>query len=268
MKYLYLVLCLLIVVPCYATTDTFEGQELTTAANVEGVTTCDTMEGQVRAAGGSNCPTGSSYQSACDGDYPSQTKYLCFGASQLDGAEQGTVSIGTDYGEGGSVGLQVDGADEGVEWTVTTDNILTSGVGTICARVYAVPADWDTTAVPFEVQSAAGRFGCLMLDSNTVRCDHYGGTNQGIVDAPGTFSEQTWYTIKYSWDDTNDNHEACLGTSANPSGAECTEDTGDTLDDFTANNLHLGEEEIGAVATIALNISYIKVYSTYQATCE
>ena len=40
----------------YATVDTLEGEELTDAANIEGVTTTDTVEGQVlKAAAGSEC---------------------------------------------------------------------------------------------------------------------------------------------------------------------------------------------------------------------
>ena len=46
MRYLYLFLCLLLTAPCFAVTDTLEGQELTTSANIEGVTTTDTIEGQ------------------------------------------------------------------------------------------------------------------------------------------------------------------------------------------------------------------------------
>lgn len=57
-KLLYLIIFLLLISPCYATTDTLEGEELTTSANIEGVTTTDTVEGQVVTAGGVACGSG------------------------------------------------------------------------------------------------------------------------------------------------------------------------------------------------------------------
>gem|GEM_PF-4387539 len=50
----YLVLALLLLFPLsgYCTTDTLEGEELTSSATIEGVNTTDTVEGQVLATGG------------------------------------------------------------------------------------------------------------------------------------------------------------------------------------------------------------------------
>lgn len=48
----FIVALLLPVWICYAAVDTLEGEELTDAANIEGVTTTDTVEGQVLKAGG------------------------------------------------------------------------------------------------------------------------------------------------------------------------------------------------------------------------
>ena len=54
-KILCLILCLAFATICYATTDTLEGEELTTSANIEGVTTTDTVEGQVIKSGAVAC---------------------------------------------------------------------------------------------------------------------------------------------------------------------------------------------------------------------
>lgn len=62
MKHLTTVLlaCFLlgVTVFCWSAIDTLEGEELTDAANIEGVTTTDTVEGQVLTAGGAPAATG------------------------------------------------------------------------------------------------------------------------------------------------------------------------------------------------------------------
>ena len=49
-KYIIVLLILLLSTLCYAAIDTFEGETITDANNIEGCTTCDTIEGQVKKA--------------------------------------------------------------------------------------------------------------------------------------------------------------------------------------------------------------------------
>jgi len=49
-KILYLIICLFIAFPCYAAIDTFEGETVTDANTIEGVSTTDTVEGQTLKA--------------------------------------------------------------------------------------------------------------------------------------------------------------------------------------------------------------------------
>lgn len=46
-RILYLIVCLLFALSCYAATDTLEGETVTSANTIEGVSTTDTVEGQV-----------------------------------------------------------------------------------------------------------------------------------------------------------------------------------------------------------------------------
>ena len=49
-KYILVLLILLLSTLCYAALDTFEGETITDANNIEGCTTCDTIDGQVKKA--------------------------------------------------------------------------------------------------------------------------------------------------------------------------------------------------------------------------
>jgi len=71
--------------------------------------------GGVAAAAASPCPSGTAYLSAWDGDYTADTDKICYAskASQKDGTQNGTVELSTDYGESGTIGLQVTAVDEG-----------------------------------------------------------------------------------------------------------------------------------------------------------
>ena len=60
-RILCLIICLTLATICYATTDTLEGEELTTSANIEGVTTTDTVEGQEITSGAVSCNSGTDY---------------------------------------------------------------------------------------------------------------------------------------------------------------------------------------------------------------
>ena len=72
-KYILVLLILLLSTLCYAAIDTFEGETITDANNIEGCTTCDTIDGQVKKAAGCTAST--------PGNDNSEIGYITVGAS-------------------------------------------------------------------------------------------------------------------------------------------------------------------------------------------
>jgi len=268
LKWLILSVLLLCSTPANAEIDTFVGIEsIDTFVGVESI---DEAVGVTIASGGSDCPSGSSYLSAWGGNYPSDTDKICYNsqASQKDGSSNGTFGVGTDYGEGGGdIGIQINAADEGYRWVVATDDLLDDTVGTICVRCEMQALTGNTQIVEFSFNSSNVASIYILSDGRVRGLYRGNGSGENVTEA-GPISTSTWTTLKYTWDDTNDNHKICLGTDANPT--DCTEDTGDTLTPFSTavDTLTAGEFEYGLDMTDEFHITYIKVYSTYDATCE
>ena len=147
----FLIVLLLLTGIIYAAVDTLEGEELTDAANIEGVTTTDTVEGQVLKAAGNGgitfvqcaLATQSWGTTIVVSISPAEGNLLFYGASYKDG-DVPTGDVETNTSQGFTEIDAVDGTDSEL-WTgfiASADAGVTSvtltwgadgyGVGFVC----------------------------------------------------------------------------------------------------------------------------------------
>jgi hypothetical protein len=128
-KYIVLLLVLCVGGYCYAVIDTFEGQEITTSANIESVTTTDTIEGQEITAGGapSGAPAWGTYGTAVgnilfawDGKSSSGVAV----AYLSDESEIGGVNTGGTFSTDGARTIWItDADDDRLVWSIDSGDI-------------------------------------------------------------------------------------------------------------------------------------------------
>jgi hypothetical protein len=231
-----------------------------------------TAGGGVAAAPASPCPSGTGYLSAWDGDYTSDTDKMCYNskASTIDGTLSGG-SLSTDYGESGSVGLLADASNEYLTWTNTSSVLLNESEGTICIRVYINAESYSGFTQLFEATNGENpgeqRIKLYFASDGSLKVEIEDdvGTEFYTNTAGSAITPQTWSTAKYTWltgTTTEGKHKICVN-------ATCTEDTGDNITAITElTYITLGERYCNISMTHPLWIDSLKIYNTYDATCE
>lgn len=218
---------------------------------------------KVGAGNGGDCPSGSNYLSAWDGDYTSQDKYICYNSqvSQKDGTEIGTVEISGSYGRTGN-GLRINASNERLEWPIVSDDILDDSVGTVCVDIYVNVATITGQVDIFQANDGGGApaMSVVVRSSATVRGLWYDGS-ENYATSTGTVTEQTWETLKYTWDQPNDDHKICID-------AACDEFLDAGLGSLAGLDTILLGEEYAGVVSHPVWIDNLRVYDTYDATCE
>ena len=265
MRYLYLLLCLVLAAPCFAVTDTLEGQELTTSANIEGVTTTDTVEGQVVTSGAAyTCPTGT-YLFAYDGDYTGEVKQACFtnGTANKLGTENdpGTnITVSADY-------VEFDALNANLTFAVTGDDGLDDQEGTIYFSIYIVTTAGSNNLIESFPASLPDQNGIKILTSTGQLIGFIEAGNVQHSTYGSTLSPDTWYRVGYAWKvgGAGANHSISGVTLGSVHSWADDEDALDatawTPDDFT-----IGENYGGNVVENTIRIKDVLVVPTFKGT--
>lgn len=276
--YLIIVLILFISTYCYATTDTLEGEELTTSANIEGVTTTDTVEGQVVTSGGTSCPD--CYNDAnvvwsWDGDHDDGHNTACDSAGNADLADTDNATTHTDYGEDGSVGMLIEDANQYLQWTQTDGQYLDEDLAqTICIRCKISGVLTPSQTHMFKSLSATDQIRVVISSGESV----YGfyAPQAGAVSVVGTKPDTTtWETVAYSWDmPTNEDHSANPGDAVDPDNDWATtwdpddNELANTMANFLAN-INIGNfSDANPGVGEYIYIDRIAIVSGYEFDCS
>ena len=174
----------------------------------------------IRTSGGgaSPCMTGT-YRLAWDGDYTADTDAACDdAAAKVNGAVNGSLQIGTSYGEGGSVGIQADNAPENIEWSDSgDDHIDGSGSMTYFFRLYiSAVLDEDTTFYfAWDDNVSYNNFVYCDVDVNrTIQCAWRGNGTQVTHNSTDTIFTTTWTTIAFAVDNSSDDISIKIGAGS------------------------------------------------------
>lgn len=176
MKKLFVILFLLIPLYCYAGTDTLEGEELTTSATIEGVSTTDTVEGQeIASAGGFIHENGFEAQSD-DDDWTADA-----GSPDLDYSTAGLSLEGSEC------------AELSPSEAITIDVTTTGEIYTVW--MFRLDDDYESTETPFRIRDSGDSTlaSVVFQNGNSVKAQPAGGSYTSSV---ATISSATSYYIK------------------------------------------------------------------------
>jgi hypothetical protein len=203
-----------------------------------------------RGGAAPNCMSGT-YVLAWNGDYPSDTDAACDSAqAKEDGAVNGSLDIGTDYGESGSVGIKADTVGESLEWADAADEFIDDDAErTIWIRAY-MSATPDNDLFIFRATNGTQYLAIQWRTSGDIR-GQYSGTG-GVYNASCDVDSSTggWVTIGYTYDTPNQDHAIdCDGS--------WDEDLNEIVTDFGVTNVD--EIHIGAPTNEPGDAEYIQV---------
>jgi len=268
-KYLLLAVLLLLPFTLNADVDTLEGEELTTSANIEGVTTTDTIEGQVvTAGGGGGCPSGTD-AFAWNGDHESGSDYGCEGATP-EQASSNTGTIHADYGRTGN-GFMFTNPNEYLEWAVTADDKIDDEIGTVWFWVYTPNGGLLGNNAAFEAYGAsADKLWFQVQGVERIRNYVKHNNTEDSVYPAMTITPETWTLVGMSWRAS----EAGLDLAGTVNDGDTTYwEAGETLeedDDLTAfgnaiSVTGLGEHNSASTGTDEVWIDDFYILKTYKA---
>ena len=197
-----------------------------------------------------------------DGDHSSGTKYGC----KSDGSTilgTGSLTPNTSYGESGSYGLRLDGANH-LLFATSGDAQIDDTIGTIWMRLRID----DDPAPIAEVTLFEGAVDGTVADSIFMKLATanmwgiWGDPASSIYANSGTITTgASFQNVGYSWDCSSTNH------SANPGDGTWDEDAGEiscNLANF--NQIVIGENDFDKNApTSFIYVDRIVILSTYEA---
>jgi len=102
-----------------------------------------------------------------------------------------------------------------------------------------------------------------------LKATYTGDAAEANITSSGPMAARTWTTIKYSWNLAAGDEKICYGTTANPT--TCVEETSEVMTALNpvANEFVLGESHLNNSGSgHPIRYDYVKIYSTYDATCE
>ena len=229
----------------------------------------DSVNITVRAsgAGGGDCPTGA-YLSYWDGDHTSGTNYICTngGINIKNGNQNGTIEIGTTYGQDSTVGVRINSVNESLSWAISGRDLLNEETGTMWFSVYFPNSSRAGAAQFIEANSgnSANFLYALSLVNGRVIFG-YRGYSTGAVDVVSGINDRvstrTWTRVGCSWDRPNSRLSVKVG---NGPWTEIVR----TLVQWSApaSELHIGEESSQSPLADIYYIDDVIVFSDYQAS--
>lgn len=213
------------------------------------------------AAGGGDCPAGT-YKFYWNGDHSSGDDHACVDSGNSSDAWDATNggAVGSAYGYAGD-GFGVTGDNQYRIWTVTSDDIFSEDLGTICVRFW-VDASVDDECVLFESEynnDGENYLLCHVEAADTVLCKQEGNNSAIYARSDGdTVNLNAWNYMCYRYDPGSTTH----GVSLN--GATWDDDAEAVAWVVEPNDFGLGEYETGVNFTENCYVDEIFVFGTYE----
>ena len=213
-----------------------------------------------RGGAAPNCMSGT-YVFAWNGDYPSDTDAACDSvAAKEEGTINGSLDIGTSYGESGSVGIKADTTGESLQWTDAADEFIDDDAErTVWMRVYMSAAP-DNDLRIFNATSGTYRVSIQWRVTGDIRGQYYGTGELASVSCDVDSSTGTWVTIGYTYDMPNGDHSIDCDGTWDENIDEITADHGTAV---TAIYIGAPDNEPGDVEYI--QVDRIAIVDGYQA---
>jgi len=156
---------------------------------------------------GYGCMTGT-YTLGWTGDWPSDTDRACAGSGDetgVNGAITGSPDIGTDYGEGGSVGLKANAVNEYITY-VDSDYVSGNSAYTIWLRVYISAIPTGNTRLFTLYGDATNYINAVFTNTGNVMATWRSGATTPTAYGTAVLSTGTWSNVGYTWDTPNQDH--------------------------------------------------------------
>ena len=190
----------------YATTDTLEGEELTTSATIEGVATTDTVEGQVVKAGGASASDIVFWlnfeENDNSGDYNMGASECSDG--DTSGAYTGSAVVNTDAALTGTYGLDSPSSGDYMTFVVSSGDIMNATACIIGFKLYI--NTWANLSTVFEYYLNGSNYFSLRLSNDGDDFYLYwyeGGVGKNITDIDVNLSATTEYYVEFFIDAAN-----------------------------------------------------------------
>jgi len=164
------------------------------------------------------------YDFCYTGDYSGDVRKACYAnGSNQTGTDVGTISVSSGY-------ITVDAVDEGLEFVVSSDDVMDSALGTIWLSFCL---DTDAITASTQIFEAGDELGsddyiyCYISTDDTATCSYKGDWATKSVTSVNTASSDscsTWNRLMYTWDLSGDKHKVVLdgGTGEEATTAELT----------------------------------------------
>lgn len=190
-----------------------------------------------------NCGICGTYVIGWDGDWPSDTDKACSGQLDTTGIDGtlNSVTLGTDYGESGSVGMQISDSTCLVTYTVT-GQLDPSKAQTVWIRIYVSANPSNDNVYLFRgvaTATSSTDYVTLALNSTGQLVGNYRNSTINVSNYTGAanvVATGQWVNVAYSWDPTNQDHDITHN------GSTWSEDANEltTASAWTCNEIRAG----------------------------